>query len=65
MTKPEPAARENSPAPTTEEITKRMNEHFAKTGAYRADDLAKVLGDPKVGVTFVVEDAYTASMRKT
>ena len=30
---------------------REMKEHFARTGCYRAEDLRRLLGDPKRGVT--------------
>lgn len=32
------------------EWLRKMREHYAKTGTYRAEDLRRVLGDPTRGV---------------
>ena len=33
-----------------QEVMKRMSEHYAQTGAYASEDLARVLGDPVKGI---------------
>jgi len=53
----------NQPA-TVHETAVRMQEHFALTGAYSAQDVNKVLGDPRDSVSCVVPQGYTASMRR-
>jgi hypothetical protein len=43
----------NLPQPTPDaraEWVRDMQEHFSKTGSYRAEDLQRVLGDPRKGV---------------
>jgi hypothetical protein len=45
-------ARRPSPAPVEQPASSWLDEmhlHFQRTGAYRADDLQRVLGDPREG----------------
>lgn len=45
--------------PTVHESALRLQEQFALTGAYNAQDLNRVLGDPREGVTFEVPEPYS------
>ena len=44
------AAPTSVPVETGPQWIIEMRDHYQKTGAYRADDLARVLGDPRDGV---------------
>ena len=46
------------------ETAVHMQEQFVQTGAYQAQDLNKVLGDPRESVSCIVPTGYTASMRR-
>lgn len=50
--------------PTIQTTVKKMQSHFASTGAYRADDLCRVIGDQRNGVGFVMQDSFVMSARK-
>lgn len=50
MTKQKAVASEAGKKLSVQETMKRMQEHYAQTGAYRSDHLARVLGDPVKGL---------------
>lgn len=49
--------------PTIHETAVEMQKHYERTGAYRAQDLTTVLGDPRVSVSGVVSSGQHASRR--
>lgn len=50
-----------SSLPTLQETVQRMQQHFANTGAFRPEDLLKVLGDPTKGVSVNLRTGYSNS----
>lgn len=53
-----------SDEPTVQATVKEMQSYFVVTGAYRTEDLNRVIGDQRQGVGFVMHDGYAASTRK-
>ena len=56
-------------SPTLEELSRttpppewlsEMHDHYAETGAFRTEDVLRVLGDPKEGVTMASEEEARA-----
>lgn len=45
------------------ETVRIMNKHYAQTGQYRIEDLDRVLGDPRVGISTSVIPQTGASKR--
>jgi hypothetical protein len=54
----------NDDTRTVSEVAKEMQTHFSRTGAYRAADLRRVLGDPTQGIRGNVVDFFTPSSVK-
>ncbi len=49
---------------TVQETAARMQEHYRETGSYRAQDLARVLGDPRQEVSGTVPAGYANSWQQ-
>lgn len=49
---------------TVHESALRMQEQFALTGTYDAQDITKVLGDPRCSVSYVVSESYFLDTRR-
>jgi hypothetical protein len=59
----------SSESPTLEELSRttsppewllEMHDHYAETGAFRVEDVLRVLGDPKKGVDMASEESARA-----
>lgn len=64
MSKPDQAPKRPAQA-TVQEAQTRMQVEFARTGTFRTEDVNRVLGDPREGVSCVVPEAAPDSLRRT
>jgi len=59
MSEPTTPKSTDQPSGTVHESAVRLQQQYARTGAFQAQDLTTVLGDPREGVVCSVPEVYS------